>query len=181
MSDKIGDPGGFCVLGQFIVPLHNVTPEGTSTCDWCDGVHRVAYRWGGQSWDDIPVAKTLSCGGVRVGQVANSNGRPFRVRVVMRGDKYGLNDCKIYDQDEPMVEFYDAFYAGSDQFGLMGQFVSRYGIGELDGTSKYSRGRLGDEGVGGIDLDGGVGEWFLDAAPAGAALRWAEDRIKARQ
>lgn len=39
----------------------------------------------------------------------------FTIKVIKRGDKYGLNNCLTHDKLEPLVEFYDGT-----------QFVSRY-------------------------------------------------------
>lgn len=48
----------------------------------------------------------------------------FNVRIVFKGDRYGLNDMFTHDQDRPLVEFYDDRY--HSQPGDRGQFVSRY-------------------------------------------------------
>ena len=56
-------------------------------------------------------------------------GDRWLVRVVKRDDRYGLNDCLVHDEDDPLVEFYDAEYRGSGEgreFGPRGQFVARY-------------------------------------------------------
>lgn len=59
--------------------------------------------------------------------------RYFLVRVVAKGERYGLNDCMRHDEDDPMVEFYDLTYAdaGGARFGPRGQFVSRYYLSNL--------------------------------------------------
>ena len=48
----------------------------------------------------------------------------FNVRMVFKGEGYGLNDSVIHDKDRPLVEFYDN-RRGTD-LGRRGQFVSRY-------------------------------------------------------
>lgn len=95
--------------------------------------------------------------------VKNANGREFFVRTVMKGDRYGLDDCQTHGKDEPMIEFYDYTYANQKTFGPRGQFVSRYGLSTLAG-------RPG----GGICLDGGVPVWSVD----GGAMRDVWDLVK---
>lgn len=86
--------------------------------------------------------------------------RPWVVRLVQPGERYGLNDCKL-NEGQTLVEFYDASYAG-DEFGPLGQFVSRYEIGEL---------RRHGRGVG-LVLHGGVPVWSLSAAASDRVLDW---------
>lgn len=64
-------------------------------------------------------------------QVTNSAGIPFGIKVIQTGDHYGRNDCLIHDKPIPMVEFYDARYAGKPGFDPEGQFVSRYYLSTL--------------------------------------------------
>jgi hypothetical protein len=96
---------------------------------------------------------------VIVARVVNDKGRTFNVRLVRKGDRYGLNDCLVHDNDEPLVEFWDATYENDPRFtpGL-GQFVSRYCLGILAGKDEdgyYGYGR----GSAGLDLCGHVSEW----------------------
>jgi hypothetical protein len=84
--------------------------------------------------------------------VKNANGREFFVRTVMKGDRYGLDDCLTHGKDEPMVEFYDWKYANQKTFGPRGQFVSRYGLSTLR-----------ERPHGGLCLDFGIPEWSVDA------------------
>lgn len=83
--------------------------------------------------------------------IINDRGRRFGVRIVREGDRYGLDDCLTHDEREPLVEFYDMTYAGAD-FGPRGQFVSR-----------YYRCTLMDQQFAGLDLDGGIDVWKVDA------------------
>jgi hypothetical protein len=77
----------------------------------------------------------------------------FNVRVINKGEKYGLNFCLTHNQDKPLVEFYDARYPHTEY----GQFVSRYYVETI----------LGDDGYGpksgGLSLDGGIPEWTVSA------------------
>ena len=69
----------------------------------------------------------------------------WAVRIVEKGDKYGLDDC-LDNTGKPLVEFYDTRYELTD----LGQFVSRYHIDTLLG------------GDGGLNLDGGVPSWNIN-------------------
>ena len=78
----------------------------------------------------------------------------FNVRVVNKGDKYGLDFCLTHDGDKPLVEFYDVRYPHTE----FGQFVSRYYVETI----------LEDKGYGdkarGLQLDGGIPEWTVTAS-----------------
>lgn len=71
----------------------------------------------------------------------------FNVRIVSRGDKYGLNFSLTHNEDMPLVEFYDSRYPHTEY----GQFVSRY---YLDTIINH------DEG---LSLDAGVTAWTVPA------------------
>lgn len=73
-----------------------------------------------------------------VARVTNDQGRTFNVRLVRHGDRYGLNDCRVHDENEPLLEFWDASSEHDPRFtpGL-GQFVSRYFLGTLTGKDGY--------------------------------------------
>jgi len=70
----------------------------------------------------------------------------WAVRIVEKGDKYGLKDCLTHEGDEPLVEFYDTRYEHTD----LGQFVSRYFLETLI------------DGEGGLNLQGGVPMWSIN-------------------
>ena len=78
----------------------------------------------------------------------------WTVRIVFKGDKYGLDWCLTHDEDEPMIEFYDAEYDFDiDLDGqVLGQFVSRYNAKTLLEDDRQSRG---------LNLDGGVPKWSI--------------------
>lgn len=84
----------------------------------------------------------------------------FAVVLVRKGDKYGLDNCLTYDEVEPMVEFYDADYAGKRGFTSLGQFVSRYYLKTLT-----------ERPIAGLCLDGGVPKWSIRAEPLADALK----------
>lgn len=108
-----------------------------------------------------------------VATVTNDSGRSFNVALVRKGDRYGLDDCLTHEKDDPMVEFYDATYAGTKDFGPLGQFVSRYYWSTLTGQDTYSRcdHRLGSPG---IDLCGYVPEWKVTGQNVVAACAAVE-------
>ena len=90
--------------------------------------------------------------------VVNAQSRKFDVRIVATGDNYGLDDCLIND-DAPLVEFWDM-----DVFEK-GQFVSRYYV-ETIAEMEY--------GVG-LNLDGGVDEWSIDASTMKDVIDWLKE------
>lgn len=92
-----------------------------------------------------------SIGAKIVGQIKGVDGRTFHVQVVPTGGKYG-RDKGLTNTGEPMVEFYDATYAGRPGFDREGQFVSRYNLSTLQGHT------------GGIDLQGDVPVWKIPAS-----------------
>ena len=94
----------------------------------------------------------------------NSNGVPFNSRIVRKGDSYGLNNCRIHTNDDPLVEFYDARYDHTE----FGQFVSRYYATTLTGECEWSFGN--DSRETGLNLEGSVSDWFVDADQVKLAL-----------
>lgn len=94
-------------------------------------------------------------------EITNDQGRRFTVRIVEKGQRYGLNDCLVHDRLMPLVEFYDLTHTGAG-FGPLGQFVSRY----------YADTLLAREGSQGLDLCGHEPVWKLDAASFREARMW---------
>jgi hypothetical protein len=39
-----------------------------------------------------------------IARVVNDTGLAFNVRLVQKDDRYGLDDCLVHDQDEPLVD-----------------------------------------------------------------------------
>lgn len=99
--------------------------------------------------------------------VTNKDGNVFAAKLVPAGGRYGRNDCLV--ADEPMVEFYDAEYAGKAGFDAEGQFVSRYYISTLEKDAP----RLGRYG---LCLDGGIPKWQISAENAYEVLKWLRSR-----
>jgi|TARA_B110000263_G_scaffold232888_1_gene229293 hypothetical protein len=85
----------------------------------------------------------------------NERGQPWTIRIIDKGDKYGLDDCLTHENEEPTVEFYDADneHTIDKPSGIMlGQFVSRYYISTI-----------ADGGRGGLDLMGYEPKWKMNA------------------
>lgn len=77
-----------------------------------------------------------------------TSGQTWVVRLVHRGEHYGLNDQLVHDEREPLVEFFDPRQPHTD----LGQFVSRYFVGTLL------------EGSGGLDLMGHEPTWKISSS-----------------
>ena len=91
----------------------------------------------------------------KIFKVTAENGVPFTVRRVDFGDKYGNENCLTHNEQEPLIEFYDARYPHTEY----GQFVSRYYQTSL--TSKEGNG---------VNLDGGIEDWKIDGKSLNEAL-----------
>ena len=87
------------------------------------------------------------------------------VRLVRKGDRYGLNGCLTHDEDEPLVEFYDGDYDHNPWLGVKGQFISRYNLSTLL-----------DHESGGIDLDGGQPKWQIYYQEFWYVRQWLQAR-----
>lgn len=72
----------------------------------------------------------------------------WAVRVVLKGERYGLCNCLIYDKEEPLVEFYDT----RSPLSNLGQFVSRYNLSTM---LEHPYGQ-------GLCLDGGIPVWTIE-------------------
>jgi hypothetical protein len=104
-------------------------------------------------------------------QVTNRDGVIFNVRIVRKGDRYGLEDCLVYDEtdrffheNDPMVEFYDA-RQDVKRFGERGQFVSRYSLSTFM------------EHTGGLDLHGGILAWKISAGNVLDVKIWLKGQL----
>lgn len=106
--------------------------------------------------------------------IINHEQRPFVVRLVRQGDRYGHQMSLVHQEAEPLVEFYDAT-RGSRNDGATdsahAQFVSRYYLSTLQMRNpNYS-----------LILDGGVREWTLDPVATLSAVRWAMYMVRTQQ
>jgi hypothetical protein len=92
----------------------------------------------------------------------NENGIPFASIILNKGDRYGLNKCLTHEEEKPMVEFWDLRFEHEPiQEGgtTKGQFVGRYYVSTIKGEDEFGGGR---EMTHGINLDGGIPDWFVD-------------------
>lgn len=90
-------------------------------------------------------------------QVVNTNGIPFNVVVERDGGEYG-----------DIVKFYDARFIA--KFGNLGQFVSDYYVFTI----------ADDEDGYGLDLYGGVDNWFIDAKNMDIIRGWLRENFVAK-
>jgi len=86
---------------------------------------------------------------------------PFRVRIVEKGQKYGLNSCLSHDNKEPLVEFYDKRFPHTEH----GQFVSRYYLSTLTERDNSN----------GLNLSGGVPNWSIDGDTMNQVTAWLKN------
>ena len=83
------------------------------------------------------------------------NDVPMQVRVIVKGENYGLNATLVHDKDDPLVEFYDLRHP-RDRPGLInGQFISRYYLSTLL--------RKNQDPLAGLCLEGRVPAWTVSA------------------
>lgn len=101
-------------------------------------------------------------------RVTNAAGRSFNIVLVCKGDRYGLNDKLVHNQNEPMIEFWDATYENDSRFTKgRGQFVARYDLETLSRrTPMY-----------GLDLYGGEPAWKITGANVDDAIRAAHSAL----
>lgn len=74
------------------------------------------------------------------------SGQSWAVRLIYRGEGYGVDDQVIHEGDEPLAEFFDTRYEHTD----LGQFVSH-----------HYRSTLLECGQGGLILHGEVPSWVV--------------------
>ena len=94
----------------------------------------------------------------------------WTVRLVLKGDHYGLDDVLTHTGIDPLVEFYDRRYMHTE----FGQFVSRYYLSTLytdRGGSFVSRQARG------LDLHGGVPDWSISAEGMTLVYDWLDSVI----
>ncbi|ATX81987.1 hypothetical protein Ga0123462_1123 [Mariprofundus ferrinatatus] len=91
--------------------------------------------------------------------INNKSKVKFNVKILNKGDQYGLNKCLRHDEEEPVVEFYDARHKNSDPEG---QFISRYYVKTLLGMDDELLSEDITLGQRGLCLDGNHSDtWYL--------------------
>ena len=91
----------------------------------------------------------------------------FNVRILRKGEKYGLENCLTHKERKPRVEFYD-YRHRDDKEWKRGQFVSRY----------YAETILKHDLNFGLSLDGGVPEWTVSAESMRDILAWLRQELR---
>lgn len=91
------------------------------------------------------------------------HGIPFIVKVVQQGDYYGSGYTILHAREDPLVEFYDERY----KFCCHGQLISRYFASTLMQTQTQT----------GINLYGGVQDWYLSRESLGAIRQWLKPML----
>ena len=83
---------------------------------------------------------------------------PFIIRLIEKGDNYGLDFCLTHNEEKNLVEFYDARYPHTQiTKDISGQFTGgRYYVETLlEDENKLSKN--------GLCLHGGVDRWNVDS------------------
>jgi len=96
------------------------------------------------------------------GQGLDTDGRSFVFRVIYRSGHYGREEKVLHDDPKPLIEVFDATYAGQGGFEPQGQIVSQYFLDTL---------RERPAGTG-LDLHGGVDAWKVDAEAMREVYDW---------
>jgi hypothetical protein len=89
-------------------------------------------------------------------------GRAFTLHVVAHGESYGVGGVLTNDNSAPLVEVFDATYAGKEGFEEHGQLIGNYFLSTLLGMTP---GR-------GLDVHGGVPAWTIDGEALREARGW---------
>ncbi len=95
--------------------------------------------------------------------IDNDTAQPWTIKIIAKNDAYGRDDCLTHDDDELMVEFYDGRYI--EGFDPEGQFVSRYNLSTI-----------AQETYRGINLDGGIASWTINAPVMVEVRKWLKDQ-----
>ena len=91
----------------------------------------------------------------------------FNVRILRKGEKYGLEDCLTHKERKPLVEFYD-YRHRNDKEWKRGQFVSRY----------YAETLLKHDLNFGLVLYGDSPEWIVSADYMREILAWLRQELR---
>lgn len=91
---------------------------------------------------------------------------PLNVHLVMPGESYGRTGAIVNNDNEPLIEFYDARYPHTDH----GQFVSSYTMRSLSENPPLI----------GLRLDGGIPDWTATAPNVHAAVQLAKRAMAVR-
>lgn len=99
----------------------------------------------------------------------------WTVRLIMPGDHYGAGDCLTYQENKPMVAFYDADYKNKGNFGPYGQFTGgSYYLETLQGKDGYSPSY--DECPRQLSLIADIPKWTVSAKDMNVIMDWLDAR-----
>jgi len=94
---------------------------------------------------------------------------PFRVVLLLDGKSYNYPlGGSQRNGTEPLVEFYDLRYHNVRGFTPDGQFVSRYYLESLVGRDRRY----------GLDLQGDVSDWTIDASTMLSVILWLREVVR---
>lgn len=101
----------------------------------------------------------------------NTHGRPFRCRLIRKGDRYGLGWSQVHDEADPLLEFYDATRSEADGYGPFGQPApDRFCVSVL--LSRWHW--VSDRESGVLRLSCIEEAWTLDRAVTTQVERWLQ-------
>lgn len=89
-------------------------------------------------------------------------GLTWTVRLVRKGDRFGLDLRLVHEDDDPMVEFYDCRYPEPWNDHPWGQFASSYYLSTLEKHPVDA----------GINLHNGVPDWSVSAEFVSVVMNW---------
>lgn len=99
----------------------------------------------------------------------------WTIRFITKGDHYGAGDCLTYQENKPMVAFYDADYKNKGNFGPYGQFTGgSYYLETLQGKDGYSPSY--DEYPRQLSLMADIPKWTVSAKDMNVIMDWLDAR-----
>lgn len=109
---------------------------------------------------------------MKILRVTAKNGIPYNVRLLRKDENYGRNFVLTHDEDEPLIEFYDATKSGRySETKALGNFISRYYLSTLQKSDPDY----------GLALWGDFPEYVIESDLMLDIILWAEDQISHRE
>ena len=93
----------------------------------------------------------------------------WNVRIVRQNERYGLADCLVHEESDPLIEFYDNKHKDDGEW-KRGQFVSRYYAQTLF-ENCYNGYKWG------LELYGDVPEWYVNPHEMTVIYRWLREQL----
>ena len=88
----------------------------------------------------------------------------FNVRILQQHDRYGLRDCLVHNEAEPLIEFYDNRYTDADEW-IRGQFIARYYLSSLMANA-FAHSMYG------LILDTEINDWRVSSGIMTQIFHW---------